>query len=181
MPALTLPINELNSFDLPPVCLITGEKGDVTFRKVKFSWYPRWVPLLIFVPFGGLLLALIVALILTKKAAGELPFSARGWSRWQVAKAMTVLSVFWVIGAMFAGIGMAAAERFVETALAFGSMFAVPLVLYFTLQRSRMVTPGRITDTEITLKIPSEEAALAVRDHLHSGRAAQPAMAVAAR
>ena len=81
IPSLTLPINELNSFDLPPVCLIIGQRESVSFHKVKFAWYPRWVPALIFVPLGGLLLAAIVAAIMTKRAAGELPFSDQGWSR----------------------------------------------------------------------------------------------------
>lgn len=182
MPALTLPTNELSSFDLPPVCLITGERAGVTFHKVKFSWYPRWIPALIFVPFGGILLAAIVAFIMTKKAAGELPFTEQGWSRWRLAKIMGVVSVFFVLLAMFGGLGLMAAELPEAAFVAWGLMIAVPLAIYFNLQRGRSVMPVRITDTEITLKIPSEEAALAIRDHLHSGRVVQAApMAVAAR
>jgi hypothetical protein len=182
MSAITLPTNELSSFDLPPVCLITGERRDVTFRPVKFSWYPRWVALLIFVPFGGLLLAAIVAMILTKKAAGELPFSDEGWSRWRLAKLMTAVSVLWVIAALFAGSFFLAAESWTAATLGYGSMVVVPLAIYFTLQRKRTVTPARITNTEITLNIPSEEAAFAVREHLHSGRVVQAApMAAVAR
>jgi hypothetical protein len=186
MPALTLPVNELSSFDLPPVCLITGARDNVSFRKVKFAWYPRWVAFLIFVPFGGLLLAAIVAMILTKKAAGELPFSDEGWSKWRMAKIMVAVDVLWVIGAMFAGIGFAASETEtggVIAALAFSSMVAVPVAIYFLFQRKRMVTPTRITDTDLTIKIPSEEAAAAVRMHLTGGRVvqAQPLAAVRAQ
>jgi hypothetical protein len=40
----------------------------------------------------------------------------------------------------------------------------------------------RITETELTLKIPSEEAAMAIRDHLHAGQLVQAVpVAVAAR
>ncbi|HYV48694.1 MAG TPA: hypothetical protein VFA20_27740 [Myxococcaceae bacterium] len=187
MSALTLPVNEMSSFDLPPVCLITGERTGVSFRKVKFAWYPRWIPALIFVPFGGLLLAAIVAMILTKKAAGELPFTDAGWSKWRLAKIMVGLDVLWVIFAMFAGIGLLAAAEgsaggTAAGVLALASMVAVPVVIYFLFQRKKMITPTRITDTELTINVPNEEAAMAIRQHLTGGRVvqAQP-MAVRAR
>jgi len=173
MALLKLPINEMNSFDLPPVCLITGERNDVTFRRVKFSWYPRWIAALILVPYGGLLLALIVALILTKRAAGELPFSDEGWSRWRLAKAMMPVAVLWVIAAMSGGVFLLVSEQTGLGLLALLSMLGVPLVLYLTVQRGRMVTPASITDTEIALNVPSLQAALAIHRHLHAGRVAQ--------
>jgi hypothetical protein len=40
---ITIPSNELNSFGLPPVCVVTGSREGVVFKPVKFSWYPRWV------------------------------------------------------------------------------------------------------------------------------------------
>jgi hypothetical protein len=179
MAALTLPINELSSFDLPPVCLITGERNNVTFRKVKFAWYPRWVALLIFVPCGSWLLAAIVAAILTKRAAGELPFTDEGWSRWRLAKLLAAVQVLWIIGALFAGYYFGVDERIPEMVVSFVAMLALPLAVYFAFQRNRMVTPARITETEITLKIPSEVAAMAIREHLHAGQPAQPAPAFA--
>ena len=179
MALLKLPINEMSSFDLPPVCLITGERNDVTFRRVRFSWYPRWVPVLILVPTGGLLLALIVALILAKRAAGELPFSDEGWSRWRRAKLMVPVAVLWVIVAMLGGVFFLSSEQTALGLLALLTMVGVPLVLYLTVQRGRMVTPASITDTEIALNVPSLQAALAIREHLHSGRVVQ-AMPVAA-
>src|SRR5512141_1345766 len=93
MTPITIPIAEMNSIDLPPVCISTGAQEEVTFRKVKFAWYPRWVAALILVPYGGLLLAAIVAAVLTKRAKGELPFSNLGWSRWRQAKLFIGLSV----------------------------------------------------------------------------------------
>lgn len=155
--------------ELPPVCLITGEKSNVTFRKVKFSRFPRWVLLLAVVPAGSVVLAGIVALLLTKKASGELPFSDRGWFRWRVARMITPISVFLALGALFVGLSLTLTEQLLEAALAWGVMVSSPLVLYLTLQRNRMVTPVHITDTEIALKIPSEEAARAVLDRLHPG------------
>lgn len=185
MPALTLPVNELSSFDLPPVCLITGTRDNVSFRKVKFAWYPRWVALLILVPYGGLLLAAIVAAILTKRATGELPFSDAGWSKWRLGKIMTALQFLWVIAAFIGGMIMAVADSgsAVLAAVLFVSVFAVPLGIYFVAQRNKMVVPTRITETEITIKIPSEQAALAIRQHLTAGKVvqAQPLAAAGAR
>jgi hypothetical protein len=166
------------------VCLITGTRDGVSFRKVKFAWYPRWVGALIFVPLGGILLAAIVAMILTKRASGELPFSDRGWSLWRTAKIMVAVDVLWILVAMFGGIGLATSEGDLAplSAVAFLSMVVVPIAVYFAFQRNKMVTPTRITEAELTLKIPSAEAALAVRQHLGAGRVlqAQP-MAVPAR
>jgi hypothetical protein len=185
MPALTLPVNELSSFDLPPVCLITGGRDDVSFRKVKFAWYPRWVAFLIFVPLGGWILAAIVAMILTRRAAGELPFSATGWSQWRLAKIMVAVDILWVIVALTAGAVLASAEGWgpAAPALLFLSVLGVPLAIYFLFQRNKMLMPTRITDAELTLKIPSEQAAMAIRQHLTAGQVvqAQPLMAARAR
>jgi hypothetical protein len=155
--------------DLPPVCVITGAKDNVVTRKVTLSWFPRWVLLLALVPAGSVLLAGIVALFMTKKASGYLPFSDRGWFRWRVAKIVTPISIFWVLGAIFVGMSFDVATEALQAALAWGAMVAVPLALYWTLQRNRMVVPVRITDSEIALKIPSEEAARAVVDFLYPG------------
>ncbi|HVE87176.1 MAG TPA: hypothetical protein VND93_30180, partial [Myxococcales bacterium] len=65
--------------ELPPVCLVTGERENVTFRRVRFSWFPSWVLLLSLLPTGSVALAGIAAWLLTKKAVGHLPFTDRGW------------------------------------------------------------------------------------------------------
>jgi len=184
MPALTLPVNELSSFDLPPVCLLTGERTNVSFRKVKFAWYPRWVGFLILVPYGGLLLAAIVAAILTKRAKGELPFSDQGWSRWRLAKIMMVLQFLWLLGGLVGGIAAAAAGDAGSIAiLLFVSVPVGMLAIYFAFQRNKMVVPTRITEAEITIKIPSEQAAMAIREHLTAGHVvqAQPLAVAGAR
>jgi len=152
--------------ELPPVCLVTGERSNVTFRDVKFSWFPRWVFLLALVPAGSVLLAGLVAAILTRRASGELPFSSRGWLRWRVARMTTPISVVLALGALFMGMSFMSAEQTLAATLALGAMVGVPLALYLGLQHNRMVLSGRITDTEIAIEIPREEAARAILDHL---------------
>src|SRR5512140_186526 len=174
MTPITLPIAEMNSIDLPPVCVGTGTRNEVTFRKVKFAWYPRWVAALILVPYGGLLLAAVVAAVLTKRAKGELPFSDAAWSRWRLGKILTVLAVLVLLASLFGGIILLTQESFGAGALTLLLGIVVPLVAAVIFGRWGP-RPLKITDQEITLDIPSAEAANAIRDHLHAGRPAQPA------
>lgn len=162
--------------ELPPVCLVTGEKDQVTFRKVKFSWFPRWVLLLAFVPAGSLLLAGIAALILNKHAEGELPFTDRGWRQWRVARMITPLSIFLALSALVMGLSYTSSDQSAAATLAWVTMIGAPLALYLGLQRNRMVAAARITDTEIALQVPSEAAARAILDRLHPGGMVAPGM-----
>ncbi|HEY8208179.1 MAG TPA: hypothetical protein VIG99_11900 [Myxococcaceae bacterium] len=160
--------------ELPPVCVVTGDTSNVTFRKVKFSWFSRWVLLLALVPTGSVFLAGIAALFLRKKASGELPFSDRGWRQWRMAKMVTPISVFLALGTLSVAMGASSSDPSSELGLAWVAIAAgIPLALYLAFQRNRMVRPVRITRDEIALEIPSEEAARAVLDHLHPGTALQ--------
>jgi hypothetical protein len=177
MTPITIPIAEMNSIDLPPVCVGTGAQNEVKFHKVKFAWYPRWVAALILVPYGGLLLAAVVAAILTKRAKGELPFSDLGWSRWRQAKLFIGLSVVVLFAGIIGGIGLMIAEIVEVGLLAFALGLIVPLAIYFAF-KSHGPQVLKITDSEITLKIPSAEAAQAIHGHLHAGQGARVARAV---
>lgn len=168
MANLSIPVSELTSFDLPPVCLVTGGHQGVSFRPVKFSWYPRWIPALILVPFGGLLLAAIVALVMTKKAKGELPFSDAGWSRWRTAKLLAGLSILWLFVAIFAGLFFAVQESSAPALALFASALIVPIGANLGLRR-RMIQVKKITDAELTIDVPSEAAAREVEARLHGG------------
>jgi hypothetical protein len=84
-----IPVNEMSSFDLPKVCLVTGATENVVFKPVKFSWYPRWIAVFILV---GWPIALILALTLTKRVKGELPFTEEAYRRWK-AQSLLAISV----------------------------------------------------------------------------------------
>jgi hypothetical protein len=167
MALLSLPVAEMNSFDLPRVCLVTGAPA-AEFKKMKFSWYPRWVAALIFVPYGGLLLALVISLILRKHAAGELPFSEEGWARHRRSKWIAASALLWMIGGFIGAIGLGIAEQGALAALTV--LVALGLIIASMVYAQRTgISVQRIADDQIQLKIPSEAAALAVEAHLHSG------------
>ncbi len=179
MTPITLPIAEMNSIDLPPVCVVTGAQTDVKFHKVKFAWYPQWVAALILVPYGGLLLAAVVAAVLTKRAKGELPFSEAAWSHWRLGKILTVLAVVLLLASLIGGIILLATNSSGLGALTLLLGVVVPLIAAVIFGRWGP-QPVKITEQEITLNLPSAEAAAAIRDHLHAGRPAQPAQVMRA-
>lgn len=175
MATVILPSDELTSFDLPAICMVTGQTEGVTFKPVRFAWYPRWVAALILC---NLLIMLIVALILTKRVKGELPFTEEGYRRWQRGRLLFGLSVFAGLGLFFAGMALAINESGLLALLAFIATVAVPVGTYIGFARGNMVVVKKIDETTITLEVPSQEAAERIERHLVAGRA-QPAMATA--
>jgi hypothetical protein len=63
---------------LPDVCMKCGAQA-VVYKAKTFSWHPGWVYLLVFV---GLLPAVIVALILTKRVRLRVPLCERDRNHW---------------------------------------------------------------------------------------------------
>ena len=98
MANVTIPVNEMNSFDLPKVCVITGSKDNITFQDKKFSWVPPWARL-----FGALIQALVA-----RRANGQLPFSPEGWEKHKGAgrwMALGIVGMFaiWFLGGIISG------------------------------------------------------------------------------
>ena len=90
--------HEMNDFDLPKICVISGAKDNVVFKDVKFSWVPPWARL-----FGVLIQALVA-----RRAAGKLPFTEEAHKRYKGAGLWMVLAVFgllvlWAIGGGISG------------------------------------------------------------------------------
>ena len=170
MALVSIPVQEINAFDLPPVCVVTGEEEGVTFRKRQLLWTPPWVWVLIFVPFGGLLLVLIASLVLRKRVQAELPFSAAGWARYQRMRWMRPLSIVGLIFGVVTSFTLMAAEGSVRAAAypLFLASIAFPFAVVI-LTRKSVVQASRITDTHVHLKVPSEHAAGRIRWHLNGG------------
>jgi|GEM_PF-2359410 len=169
---VVIPKNELSEFDLPRVCVITGQTEGITFRPVKFAWYPRW--LLIFVPVAALIV-LLIAMALTKRAKGTLPFSEEGWARWQRAKLLFGLSLLGTIAILVGGI-TAFAGRSDGSPILVAVLLAIllPLVAYLAVMKGRVPQAKRIDERNLTLSIPSESAAATITAHLSFGRRQSP-------
>jgi hypothetical protein len=167
---LKIPVNEMTSFDLPKVCVVTGETADVTFQKVKFQWYPRWVAVFSCAP----LIAVIVMLVLMKRAEGELPFTAKAYGAYKLAKAMLALAILACIGLILGAVFLLDSSPPLAVVM-FVLAIAAPVAISLAFVRGKTVGVTRIDETGITLRIPSEAAAMAIRDHLSGRRQSPPA------
>ncbi len=174
MAQIIVPDNELNSFDLPPVCVVTGATQGVVWKKVKFAWYPRWVTVLILV---NVLVMAIVAAILTKRVKGELPFTEEAYSAWRRGRIFFGLAITAAIGLLIGGaVALATDSPAVGVALLLLT-FAVPIAVWFAFVKGKTVTCTRIADGSTSLNIPSEAAATQIRTHLTGGASRRPALA----
>ncbi|XXF78697.1 hypothetical protein P2318_02765 [Myxococcaceae bacterium GXIMD 01537] len=163
---VTVPEGELSSFDLPRVCVVTGETEGVEFRPVKFSWYPRWVMLLVLF---NLLIAAIVAMALTKKVKGELPFSEAAWTAWKRGQALFALSCVLAIAAFVGGIALLVGDNGGLGVAAMVLAIALPVGVGVAFLANRGPVVQRIADGTITLKLPSAQAAHRIELHLAAG------------
>lgn len=163
MAEIRIPVNELNKFDLPKVCVMTGSTDpSVDFRPVKFQWYPPWVNALILI---NILVMAIVARVMTKIAKGELAFSEEAWKRWRTWRLISIASVLGVIVGFIGGVGLLVNQ--------WGDLGAVLMVLSFVqlivvIVLARRAGPQVVSlkDNVLVLKTPSAEAAASYGQHL---------------
>jgi hypothetical protein len=168
VPDITIPVNELTSFDLPKVCIISGARSDVVFKPVKFAWYPRWVPALIIV---NLLVAAIVAFALTKRAKGELPFTEHAYRRWRLGNVLRPVSWLFAIFAVFGSAALMAGDHLVLGLFIIALGVGAPIGTWFVFVRNQSLAVQKIADGVIVLRSPSANAALEFKQHLRGGAA----------
>jgi hypothetical protein len=91
-----LPVEAVNSFDLPPVCVISGVRDRIHWRVRKYRYTPPWVLLLILcIPVG-----LLLSAWLHRSVRVELPLTDAAWRKWRLADSAAALSV---VGVMVGG------------------------------------------------------------------------------
>jgi hypothetical protein len=177
MPNIVLPADELNEFDLPRVCVVTGQTENVEFKPVKFAWYPRWIAALVIV---NLLIAAIVAAVMTRRVKGHLPFTEEAYKAWWRGRILFGLSFPVMIALIIAG----AVQLESAPPLGWGLLLlgiAVPIVTFVVFARNKGPVVQRIADGTITLKLPSEEAVLTIQHHMNAGLRKSPERAAMAR
>ncbi|MDY7226519.1 hypothetical protein [Hyalangium rubrum] len=174
MNKIILPADELNEFDLPPVCVVTGQTENVEFKDVKFAWYPRWVAVFILI---NLLIAAIIATALTKRVKGKLPFTEEAFKAWKQGQVFFALSIVAAIGLFIGGIFLFLSENEVLGGAAWLLCLAVPITVNFKFVRNKGPVVERIADGQITLKLPSQDAIRMFKEHLVAGRQSLPSAA----
>ncbi|MFL5346279.1 MAG: hypothetical protein ACJ8AT_15935 [Hyalangium sp.] len=178
MREIVLPADELNEFDLPRVCVVTGQTENVEFKPVKFAWYPRWTVALVIV---NVLIAAIVASILTKRVKGHLPFTEEAYKRWWMGRVFFGLSFLVAIALFIGGCVMIDSGPGAAVALLIGLALATPIAAFLLFARNKGPVVQRIAEGRITLKLPSEEAALQIEQHLFAGQKKPSALDAVAR
>lgn len=172
MPRIVLPANEMNEFDLPRVCIVTGQTEGVVFKDVKFSWYPRWVSIFVLL---NVLIAALIALALTKRAKGQLPFTEEAWKQWKRGQIFFGLSIVLAVVLVAGGFALMLSGLREDTTPGLGVAgmvfaLAVPISVWFRFLRNKGPFVERIADGQVTLKIPSDFAAGAIARHLVAGQ-----------
>jgi hypothetical protein len=165
MATLSIPENEMTSFDLPKVCIVTGSRQNVAFRPVKFQWYPRWIGGFAIAP----LIMIVLMMVLMRRAKGELPFTDEAWEAWRKGKLLMALGSVGAI--VLAGAGIAALANRLEAvgAVLLLAAVALPIVIGVKFLMGRGPTCTKIADGRIELKIKSETAAQEIQRHLEGG------------
>jgi hypothetical protein len=162
MANVTIPVNEMNSFDLPKVCVISGAKDNIVFKDVTFRWVPPWARL-----FGVLIQALVA-----RKANGQLPFTEEAHARYKASGKWMALGIFGMIVAwMLAGV-LGGAIHAIVGLLFFAGSIALPIMLYIKKVKGNTIGVARIDSGNVELKIPSDPAANEIMNHLRAGKSA---------
>jgi hypothetical protein len=166
--ALIIPKNELNEFSLPRVCVTTGQPGPVTFQKVQFQYFPKWIAIFAVAP----LLYLIFFMILRKSANGTLPFSEQGWSDVKAARRNVLFAVLGlIVGCIAAGALTANVRGDTGPLLMLGLIIVGIIAIVVTSVQMKKVYPVAtfIDDRAVTLTLPSPEAERLFEQHLNAG------------
>ncbi len=166
MTELSIPDAELNEFDLPRVCVVTGNTTDVVFKKVKFQWYPPWVG--VFVLVNPIIFA-IIATIMMKRSAGQLPFTEEAHAAWKRGQLALGLSIVGAVFTLIGGVALMANEQMVPGVLLLVLTLAVPIAVGVTMSRGRGPRVVRIKDGLTVIRVPSAQGAQAIAAHLSQG------------
>ena len=145
-----VPIEACNAFDFPKICLVTGSRKDVTWKRTRSRFHPPWVWLLL--PLG-VIPALIAAAAVEKNAVVEFPYVSRAWWLGQGARAVSaLLGLSMVVGVIFALVAF-----FDDQVVLAGLLGAVSLVVpiawwLFALPRLSVAIP-KMTDRWLELRV----------------------------
>ncbi|MGQ0505872.1 MAG: hypothetical protein ACT4TC_11200 [Myxococcaceae bacterium] len=123
-------------------------------------------------------MALIIAMVMTKNAKGELPFTEEGYRRWRRSLAARVLAG---LGALFCFLATLAMISDVGAGVAVPVLGFIGCIVVFVRLGKNVIFCRIITKESITLDLPSAAAGAALQERLHGGAAiatAKPATTI---
>lgn len=159
---VNIPLDAANSFDLPPICVVTGER-DVEWHTQSFQWTPQWAMMAI--AFLGLI-GIIIAMVKRRRARVELPYAPAAWERLRKGRWIGYASLALMLpAAMVVGpLWMVQLEP-LSGLLVMVALFIAPFIILHLTVTTRGPRVVEITDTHILLDLPSPLAAAELRHH----------------
>jgi hypothetical protein len=140
-------------YALPALCVKCATPGPLYGRAQAFGWFPAWTYFFFLL---GPLPAIIVQLIVTKRATLNLPVCAPCNARWRTARVLRTLAI---VGPVVGGLGLAMIGAATDSSLLMGIGFLlvfpgilaiIPVDLLFV--RPRTLRPKFIDDHVVTLE-----------------------------
>jgi hypothetical protein len=139
---------------LPRLCVKCGRTDGLTVRLQRFRWVSPWVNLLIV---AGLVPAIVLQMILTKRALLSLPICPSCDSRWSTALVASRLVIYGPLALAVVGCVLGATTNWggpiaaVTVLLLLPAWIIGPALVYFALMRPRSLRATRIDSYAITL------------------------------
>jgi hypothetical protein len=157
---------------LPMVCMRCGEPASVVKTRTM-SYYPRWLIFLVLGGLPGLLLIVVLALVLRKRARLQTPLCDRHQNHWTIRLAIgwaaTVTFIVTAIAVIVAIIILEnAGPRIADMAAPFlclGAMFVfIGLLILVAILHNTSIRPDEITGTHILINGVSDAFVTAVEE-----------------
>ncbi len=156
-----LPIDAVNSFDLPEVCSLTGERGPVRWRRRMHRYAPPWAIATILIP----PVALVALPALRRIVRVELPATDAALAKWRLADQLGGLSfalaLLFALGAATVGLGLPIVWGFAFL----GAALVVPFAGFLAYRGFRGPTLRKIRGDHVEVIVFNEDAAAAWRAH----------------
>jgi hypothetical protein len=159
---LRLPKNAVSEFDLPRVCVATGETEGVSYQKVTFTFVPLWARLS--VGFCGII-GIILMIVNTKKVEAEIPFTDAAFRTFKVARIVPLALILGAVALMVVPI-VIDPELVLFSIVVFVAGLVAAIIYIQAVTRPSGPMVKEIDDEFITLEIPNDEAARAIEERV---------------
>ncbi len=135
--------------ELPDICVVSNQSANGTRLKRNMSWHH---PALVLTVFAGVLIYVIVAIVLSKRAKLEIPMVREWILRRRKRIAIAWLIVLSSIAAFIGGVALLGQQLDAGGWLMLASLFLFLGGLIYALIACPLIRPARISDNYVWLK-----------------------------